>query len=117
MGYMRFMQTVAETPIFTKQADDLFDEDEKQELITFLSLNPLAGDVIAGAGGVRKVRFGASGRGKRGGARVIYYYLDEAMPLYALLVYPKNEKTDLTQEDKRAASGLVAALKAARRTA
>jgi hypothetical protein len=48
------MQTVAETPTFTKQADDLFDEDEKQELITFLSLNPLAGDVIAGTGGVRE---------------------------------------------------------------
>ena len=115
MGYIHFMQTVAETPTFTRQADDLFDEDEKQELITFLSLNPLAGDVIAGTGGVRKVRFAASGRGKRGGARVIYYYLDKAMPLYALLVYPKNEKTDLTQEDKRAAATLVAALKAVRK--
>jgi mRNA-degrading endonuclease RelE of RelBE toxin-antitoxin system len=115
MGYMRFMQTVAETPTFTRQAEDLFDEDEKQELITFLSLNPLVGNVIAGTGGVRKVRFAASGRGKRGGARVIYYYLDEAMPLYALLVYAKNEKTDLTQDDKRAAATLVAALKAARK--
>jgi mRNA-degrading endonuclease RelE of RelBE toxin-antitoxin system len=110
------MQTVAETPTFTKQAEALFDEAEKQDLIAFLSLNPLAGDVIVGTGGVRKLRFAASGRGKRGGARVIYYYLDEAMPLYALLVYPKNAKTDLSQDDKRAVSTLVAALKAARRT-
>ena len=61
MGYMCFMQTVAETPTFTRQADNLFDEDEKQELITFLSLNPLAGDVIAGTGGVRKVRLVLAG--------------------------------------------------------
>jgi mRNA-degrading endonuclease RelE of RelBE toxin-antitoxin system len=110
------MQTVAETPTFTKQAEALFDEVEKQELITFLSQNPFAGDVIMGTGGVRKLRFAASGRGKRGGARVIYYYLDEDMPLYALLVYPKNAKTDLTQEDKRAATALVSALKTARRS-
>lgn len=109
------MQTVAETPTFTKQAEALFDEEEKQELIAYLSQNPLAGDVIAGTGGLRKLRFAASGRGKRGGARVIYYYLDEAMPLYALMVYPKNAKSDLTQDDKRAATALVAALKAARK--
>ena len=100
MGYMRFMQTVAETPIFTKQADDLFDEDEKQELITFLSLNPLAGDVIAGAGGVRKVRFAASGRGKRGGARVVYFYHNPSLPLFALTAYAKNQRDDLTQDQR-----------------
>jgi mRNA-degrading endonuclease RelE of RelBE toxin-antitoxin system len=109
------MQTVAETPTFTKQADDLFDEDEKQALIAFLSQNPLSGAVISGTGGVRKVRFGASGRGKRGGARIIYYYYDETIPLYALLVYPKNAKTDLTQEEKRAASAVVDAIKSTRR--
>jgi mRNA-degrading endonuclease RelE of RelBE toxin-antitoxin system len=109
------MQTVAETPTFTKQADDLFDPEEKQELIAFLSQNPLAGDVIVGTGGVRKLRYAASGKGKRGGARVIYYYHDESIPLYALLVYPKSVKLDLTSDDKRAVSALVAALKAARR--
>lgn len=72
--------------------------------------------VIVGTGGVRKLRFAASGKGKRGGARVIYYYLNEAMPLYALLVYPKNAKTDLTQVEKRAVTALVMVLKAARRT-
>ncbi len=109
------MLTVAETPTFTRQSDDIFDVEEKQELISFLSLNPLAGDVIAGTGGVRKVRFGATGKGKRGGARVIYYYHDETLPLYALLVYSKNAKTDLTQYDKRAASAIVDAIKATRR--
>jgi hypothetical protein len=65
------MQTVAETPTFSRQAEKLFSEDEKHKLINFLAENPLAGDEIPGTGGVRKLRFAASGRGKRGGARVI----------------------------------------------
>jgi hypothetical protein len=109
------MQTVAETPTFTRQAEKLFDEEEKLELIAFLAGNPLAGDVIPDTGGVRKVRFAASGKGKRGGARVIYYFLDDSMPLYALLVYPKSEKADLTAADEQAASALVEAIKAARK--
>ena len=86
------MQTVAETPTFSRQADKLFSEDEKRELIAFLAENPLAGDEIPGTGGVRKLRFAALGRGQRGGARVIYYYLDETMPVYALLAYAKTAK-------------------------
>lgn len=109
------MQVVAETPLFTRQTEKLFSDDEKRELIDFLAANPLAGDEIPGTGGVRKVRFAASGHGKRGGARVIYYYLDESMPIYALLAYAKNAKTDMTAEEKRAVSGLAAALKAARK--
>ena len=112
---MTVMQTVAEAPIFSRQTDKLFSEDEKRELIDFLAENPLAGDEIPGTGGVRKVRFAASGRGKRGGARVIYYYLDETMPLYALLAYAKNAKEDMTPDEKRAVSALVTALKATRK--
>ncbi|WP_234897140.1 addiction module toxin RelE [Sinorhizobium medicae] len=68
------MQTVAETPLFIKQAAELFTEEERRELIDFLAANPQAGDEIPGAGGVRKLRFAAKGKGKRGGARVIYYW-------------------------------------------
>jgi len=109
------IQTVAETPTFTRQAEKLFSEDEKQELIEFLAVNPLAGVEIPGTGGVRKLRYAASGRGKRGGARIIYYFLDETMPLYALLAYAKNVRDDMIPEEKRAVSALVVALKAARR--
>ena len=109
------MHTVAETPIFSRQIDKLFSEDEKRELIVYLAENPLAGDEIPGTGGVRKVRFAASGRGKRGGARVIYYYLDETMPIYALLAYAKNAKDDMTPDEKRAVSALVVVLKATRK--
>lgn len=108
------MQSVAETPTFTRQAEKLFSEDEKMELIAFLSLHPLAGDLIPGTGGVRKLRFAASGRGKRGGARVIYYYLDENLPLYALLAYPKNAKVDLTSDEKRGVVTFVNAIKVER---
>lgn len=107
------MQTVAETPIFSRQASKLFDEDEKRELIDFLARNPEAGDEIPGTGGVRKVRFAVSGRGKRGGARVIYYYLDEAIPLYALLVYAKNVKTDMSSDERQTVAALAAELKKA----
>ena len=106
------MQTVAETPIFTWQADKLFSEDEKRLLIEFLAQNPLSVDEIPGTGGVRKVRFAASRRGKRGGARIIYYYLDETIPLYALLAYAKNDQGDLSPDQKRMVSTLAAALKA-----
>jgi len=56
------MQTVAETPTFSRQAERLFREDEKDQLISFLAENPLGGDVIPDTGGVRKVRFAASGK-------------------------------------------------------
>jgi hypothetical protein len=102
-------------PTFTRQAEKLFSEEEKLELISFLAEQPLAGELIPDTGGVRKVRFAASGKGKRGGARVIYYFLDDSTPLYALLVYPKNEKANLTEAEKQAASALVEAIKAARK--
>lgn len=108
------MQTVVETPMFTRQADKLFDEEQKRQLINLLAEDPRAGVLIPGTGGVRKLRYAATGHGKRGGARVIYYFLDEDTPVYALLVYPKAAKTDLTSEDKRAVRALAAELKRAR---
>ena len=105
------MQTVAETPTFIRQADKLFGEEERKELIDYLAENPLAGEEIPGTGGVRKLRFAASGRGKRGGARVIYFYGGERMPVYALLAYAKSAKTDLSPPERRTIRALAAALK------
>ena len=107
------MQTIAETPLFTRQSGKLFDESEKAELIDFLARTPLAGEIIPGTNGVRKVRYAAAGRGKRGGARVIYYYLDDKAPLYALLAYAKNVKDDISPAEKKIVSDLVETLKAA----
>ena len=104
-------ETVAETPTFTRQASNLFTEGEKRELIDFLAADPLADDVIPGTGGVRKLRFGAAGGGKRGGARVVYYYVGEDSPLYALLAYAKSAQTDLTPEERRTVATLAASIK------
>lgn len=59
-------------------------DEERSLLVDYLAYNPAAGDLIPGAGGVRKLRWGLEGRGKRGGARVVYFYHSEAMPLFAL---------------------------------
>jgi hypothetical protein len=108
---MAMMQTVAETSIFTRQANALFTPDEKVDLINFLASNPLAGDEIPGTGGVRKVRIAAKGKGKSGGARVIYYFYDETAPLYALLAYGKGQKTDLTPDESKAVADFARRIK------
>ena len=67
------VRTVAETAIFQRYAAKIWSEDERTEFITWIAANPIAGDVMPGSGGCRKVRWASSGRGKRGGARVIYF--------------------------------------------
>ena len=59
------------------------------------------GDLIRATGGLRKLRWGLGSRGKRGGARVIYYFHSELMPLYLLAVYSKGERDDLSADDRR----------------
>ena len=67
------MHTVAETEIFQRYAASIWSETERLEFIEWTAANPLAGDVIPGSGGCRKVRWAHAGMGKRGGARVIYF--------------------------------------------
>jgi hypothetical protein len=69
-------------------------------LVDYLAHNPAAGEVIQGTGGVRKLRWGLVGRGKRGGARVIYFCHSADIPLFALTAYAKNERADLSQRDR-----------------
>ena len=106
------MHSVLETSSFTRRADALLTREERAELIGTLARDPLAGDVIPDTGGVRKLRFGAGGRGKRGGFRVIYYVLNEDAPLVAIILYGKNERSDLTPEEKQGARAIVAKMKA-----
>ena len=112
---LKVMQTkpvsVIETPLFARQAESIWDENERMALVDFIARNPESGDIIPGTGGVRKVRWSRSGSGKRGGARVIYFYHHMDAPIYLLLAYAKANRTDLTQEEKRAASAFVALLK------
>lgn len=109
------MQTVVETPIFKRRARKLLNESEHNDLITCLASCPEAGEEIVGTGGVRKLRFAARGKGKSGGVRVIYYLHDRDIPVYALYIYGKNERSDLTAEQRKAVTAFAASIKAARR--
>jgi hypothetical protein len=91
--------TVVETVEFLAATKKLMDDAERAKLVLYLAWNPTAGDVIPGSGGVRKIRWGLEGRGKRGGARVIYYYHDMQMPLYLMTAYAKNERENLTKAE------------------
>ncbi|MDN8615729.1 transcriptional regulator [Variovorax ginsengisoli] len=83
------MFTVVETPTFRRLADEIWDEEERMDFVTWIAANAEAGDVIKGAGGLRKVRWTCSGMGKRGGARVIYFVRNDKGDLVLLLVYVK----------------------------
>lgn len=103
--------SVIETPLFARQAGAIWNDGEQMAFVDFIARNPEAGDVIPGTGGVRKVRWARAGSGKRGGARVIYFYYHADAPIYLLLAYAKASRADMTQDEKRAASGFVAILK------
>jgi len=96
---------------FAADAVRLLGEEGRDRLIEFLSSNPRAGVVIPGTGGIRKLRWSASGRGKRGGSRVIYYFHSESIPLFALKLYAKNEESDLSEQDKRLLASQVEGIK------
>jgi len=91
------VRTVAETPIFAKYASDVWSDNERAEFINWIAANPEAGDVIPGSGGCRKLRWAASGRGKRGGARVIYF-LEQEHTIWLLIVYTKAKFDNLPSE-------------------
>ncbi|MCY1271081.1 Toxin HigB-2 [compost metagenome] len=90
-----------ETPVFTRQILALVDDETYRKLQEDLALHPDAGAVIAGTGGVRKIRIAAKGHGKRGGARVIYYHFTSASQIAFLLAYDKATQEDLTAEQKK----------------
>ncbi len=92
--------SVVETPTFLSAVRKLIPEDDRVGLVDFLAHNPTAGDLIVGTGGIRKLRWGLEGRGKRGGARVIYFYHDTGMPLFILTAYAKNQQSDLSAQDR-----------------
>ncbi|HEY2750418.1 type II toxin-antitoxin system RelE/ParE family toxin [Phenylobacterium sp.] len=106
--------TVAETKVFIRQASAIWDDEEHDAFVNFIAANPEAGDLIPETGGVRKVRWTRPGSGKRGGARVIYFYHDPEHPLYLLLAYAKASRENLTADEKKAVRQLAAELKRAK---
>jgi len=88
--------TFIETKLFTRLVQNYFTDDEYAALQNSIVANPEAGDVIRGSGGVRKLRWGLAGRGKRGGVRVIYYLQLRQGQVWMLTLYAKNEADSIS---------------------
>jgi hypothetical protein len=94
------MRTVVETPPYLADAERIFSAEERAAIVDIVSDDPRCGVVISGTGGVRKLRVAASGRGKRRGARVIYLFGGDSLPVFLLAVFAKNEKSDLSRAER-----------------
>lgn len=101
------MQTVAETSEYLRRCEKLLTEAERRDVVDYLAAHPKAGDLMEGTGGVRKIRWARAGRGKSGGVRIIYYVHSEAMPLYLLTVFAKNERANLSKAERNDLADLV----------
>ncbi|MDI1266664.1 MAG: type II toxin-antitoxin system RelE/ParE family toxin [bacterium] len=86
---------------YRRRASELLTAGQRDAVIDLIAYEPTCGDVIPGSGGLRKVRVGRDGIGKRGGTRVVYYFYNENFPILLLALFAKNEKSDLTSAEKR----------------
>ncbi len=93
--------TFVETEVFTKRIVKMVDDETYADLQMELVKDPTKGKVIQGTGGLRKIRRAARGKGKRGGARVIYYFVLVDETIYMIFVYDKGEAEDLTADQKK----------------
>lgn len=96
-----------ETKSFVRTKENLLKEEELRQLQISLMLNPATGNVIPGSGGLRKMRWRGSGRGKRGGIRVIYYWIQHKDRIYLLIAYSKNSQEDLTTDQLKILKTLI----------
>ena len=98
---------IIETTIFTKKLKKLLSDEEYRSLQNELITNPEKGKIMTGSGGLRKMRWGISGKGKSGGVRIIYYWIKNPQIILMLLVYPKNEQDDLTASQMKILKAIV----------
>lgn len=99
---------IVETPVFTRRVLDILSDDEYKDLQVFLAANPAAGDIIPGSNGLRKLRWSIKGKGKRGGSRIIYYWVKPKDTLLMLFVFKKNEQSDLTVDQLKRLKTIIA---------
>ena len=92
--------TVIETPSFLRDAKKIMSDVDREDLVNFLAYNPKVVTVIKGTGGVRKIRWTREDAGKSGGLRIIYFFHSEEIPLFALNVFAKNEKENISQAER-----------------
>ena len=93
--------TIIETNSFIRESEKLLDNTEINHLKSELAVHPTMGDVIPGLRGIRKVRWQAQQKGTRGGARIIYFFYNNRLPLFLLDIYPKSQKQDLSSDEKK----------------
>ena len=94
------MHSVVETPTYLADAKQAgMDAEERQAVVTYVSVNPQAGDMMAGTGGARKFRFKRPGTGKSGGYRVVFYYGGDDVPLFLLNVFTKGDRANLSKAE------------------
>ena len=98
---------IVETSVFTRQVQKLLSDEEYQQFQVELIRRPDIGAIIPSSGGLRKVRWSLPGRGKRGGARVIYYWAVSVDKILLLLMYPKNEQDDLSHDQMKILRAIV----------
>lgn len=96
-----------ETTVFTRRLVEAMSDDDYRLLQQALLRRPAHGDLIEGAGGIRKLRWGEEGRGKRGALRIIYYWEPKREIFVMLFLYRKSEQKDLTAEQRRALAKVV----------
>jgi len=98
---------IVETPIFTKRVTTILSPEDYRLLQSELVLRPESGKIITGSGGLRKLRWTGSGRGKRGGSRLIYYFMRDDKVILMLFIYAKNETEDLTKDQIKVLRSIV----------
>ena len=106
------MQSVIETEAYLRDAKDAgMSEHERTAAVDLVAVDPEAGDVLQGTGGVRKARLAGKGKGKSGGYRIVWYFGGEDIPVFLLTVFGKGEKANLSQGERNALRSFTAALR------
>jgi mRNA-degrading endonuclease RelE of RelBE toxin-antitoxin system len=98
---------IIETSVFTRRVQKLLTEDEYRQFQNDIASQPTKGTLIPQSSGLRKVRWGQAGKGKRGGVRIIYYWARSQEQLLMLYIYPKSERDDLTPVQLKILSAIV----------
>lgn len=95
------MQTVLETPAYlTSAKEEGISSEELSRIASFIAANPDAGNIMKGTGGARKVRFPTEQKGKRGGYRIITFFVHENIPVFLLDIYSKSSQENLSKSDR-----------------
>lgn len=98
---------IIETTIFTRRIQSALPEEDYRELQNYLVENPVIGKIIKGTGGLRKLRWGGSDRGKRGGSRIIYYWQKDNEIILMLFIFRKNESDNLSVNQLKSLRNIV----------